>query len=88
MLPLQAMAQDVNVTRYFTGLWSQTEHESQGINLQVIDQTSGDKVSVVYWFTYGDDEPLLFNKGHYAVPAAHPDDRATADEQYTPELTL
>ncbi len=63
MLPLQAMAQDVNVTRYFTGLWTQTEHESQGINLQVIDQTSGDKVSVVYWFTYGDDEKSAWFMG-------------------------
>ena len=63
MLPLQAMAQDVNVTRYFTGLWSQTEHESQGINLQVIDQTSGDKVSVAYWFTYGDDEKSAWFMG-------------------------
>lgn len=48
-------AQDVIVTRSFTGLWDQPEHESQGINLQIIDQISGDKVGVAYWFTYGDD---------------------------------
>ena len=48
-------AQDVIVTRSFTGLWDQPEHESQGINLQNIDQISGDKVGVAYWFTYGDD---------------------------------
>jgi len=54
-MPLVAMAQDVVVTRNFTGLWNQTDHESQGLNLQVIDQTSGDKVGVAYWFTYGDD---------------------------------
>ena len=54
-MPLAAMAQDVVVTRNFTGLWNQTNHESQGLNLQVIDQITGDKVGVAYWFTYGDD---------------------------------
>ena len=53
--PLAAIAQDVVVTRNFTGLWDQPEHESQGINLQVISQASGEKVGVAYWFTYGDD---------------------------------
>lgn len=55
LLPLQALGQEVAVTRYFTGLWDQPEHETQGINLQVIEQDSGDKVGVAYWFTYGDD---------------------------------
>ena len=54
-LPLGALAQDVIVTRNFTGLWDQVDHESQGINLQVIDQVDGSKVGVAYWFTYGDD---------------------------------
>jgi len=54
-IPLLAFAQDVLVTRNFTGLWDQTSHESQGFNLQVIDQITGDKVGVAYWFTYGDD---------------------------------
>ena len=54
-MPLAAMAQDVVVTRNFTGLWNQTSHESQGLNLQVIDQITGDKVGVAYWFTYGED---------------------------------
>ena len=53
--PLAAAAQDVIVTRHFTGLWDQVEHESQGINLQIIDQFDGSKVGVAYWFTYGDD---------------------------------
>lgn len=55
MLPLQAIAEDVIVTRHFTGLWNQPDHESQGINLQVVNQDSGFKVGVAYWFTYGDD---------------------------------
>ena len=54
-LPLVAAAQTVLVTRHFTGLWDQVEHESQGINLQIIDQADGSKVGVAYWFTYGDD---------------------------------
>jgi len=56
VMPLLAMAQDVVVTRNFTGGWDQTDHESQGISLQVIDQDSGEKVAVAYWFTYGDDD--------------------------------
>jgi hypothetical protein len=55
MMPALVTGQDVIVTRNFSGLWDQPEHESQGINLQVIDQDSGDKVGVAYWFTYGDD---------------------------------
>jgi len=54
-MPLVVMAQDVVVTRNFTGLWDQTSHESQGLNLQVIDQISGEKTGVAYWFTYGAD---------------------------------
>ena len=55
ILPLSVMADDVMVTRHFTGLWDQPEHESQGINLQIIDQDSGDKVAVAYWYTYDDN---------------------------------
>ena len=55
ILPLSVMADDVMVTRHFTGLWDQPEHESQGINLQIIDQVTGDKVGVAYWYTYDDN---------------------------------
>ena len=55
LLPAIALANDVIVTRSFTGLWDQPEHESQGINLQIIGQASGDKLGVAYWFTYGED---------------------------------
>jgi hypothetical protein len=55
LLPAFAVAQDVIVTRNFTGLWDQPEHESQGLNLQIITQANGGKVGVAYWFTYGDD---------------------------------
>jgi hypothetical protein len=55
LLPAFAAAQDLIVTRNFTGLWDQPEHESQGINLQIIDQAGGEKAGVAYWFTYGDD---------------------------------
>jgi hypothetical protein len=55
LLPASIFAQDVIVTRNFTGLWTQPEHESQGINLQIIDQADGSKVGVAYWYTYGAD---------------------------------
>jgi hypothetical protein len=53
--PALSWAQDVIVTRSFTGLWDQIEQESQGINLQIIDQFDGSKVGVAYWFTYSSD---------------------------------
>jgi len=55
LLPLGAAAQDMIVTRHFTGLWDQVEHRSQGINLQIVHQDSGEKRGVAYWFTYGSD---------------------------------
>lgn len=55
MISSAAFAQDVIVTRNFTGLWNQTEQESQGLNLQIIDQDSGQKTAVVYWYTYASD---------------------------------
>jgi len=53
--PAAAFAQDIIVTRNFTGVWTQPAHESQGVNLQIIDQIDGSKVGVAYWYTYGDD---------------------------------
>ena len=55
LLPMHAMSDDVVVTRNFTGAWDQPQHESQGLNVTIIDQASGDKIAVVYWYTYGDD---------------------------------
>ncbi len=54
--PLVVIAQDVVVTRNFTGGWDQPNHESQGLSLQIIEQAAGDKVGIAYWFTYGDDK--------------------------------
>jgi len=53
---LNAMAEDVLVTRNFTGAWNQPLHESQGLNLTIIDQVGGDKIGVVYWYTYSNDD--------------------------------
>jgi len=51
-----ALAGDLTVTRYFSGLWEQSRQESQGIVLQIIDQEEkGNPKAVAYWFTYGDD---------------------------------
>jgi len=43
------------VPRHFTGLWDQVEQESQGIALQVVEQASGARRAVAYWYTYGTD---------------------------------
>ncbi len=39
------------ITKGFTGLWLQPNHESQGFDLQIIDQ-NGLPQAVVYWYTY------------------------------------
>jgi len=43
------------VTRHFTGIWDQVNQESQGIALQVVEQVSGARRAVAYWYTYGAD---------------------------------
>lgn len=73
LVPASAAAQDVIVTRHFTGLWDQPEHESQGINLQIIDQVSGEKMGVAYWFTYGDDRSSAWFLGIGPVSGNHID---------------
>jgi len=55
IIPMLAVAEDVIVTRNFTALWDQPLHQNQGINLQIVHQSAGEKVGVAYWFTYGDD---------------------------------
>ena len=55
LLPTFVAAEDVIVTRNFSGVWDQAEHESQGLNLQIVNQASGDKIAVAYWYTYSDD---------------------------------
>ena len=46
---------DFMVTRHFTGSWAQVDQESQGLNLEVIEQFDGSRRSVAYWYTYGAD---------------------------------
>jgi len=53
--PVSAMAAELVVTRYFSGLWDQPKQENQGVVLQIVDQEVDVKHAVAYWFTYGDD---------------------------------
>jgi len=64
-----ATAQDVIVTRHFSGHWDQPEHESQGIILQVVSQAGGQKSAAGYWFTYGDDMESMWLLGVGPVSA-------------------
>ena len=59
-----AIADHVLITRHFTGIWTQPDHESQGLVLQISDQLDDSKLGVAYWFTYGDD---LFSSWFLAV---------------------
>ncbi len=44
-------SQAVVITKSFTGLWQQPDHESQGFDFQVIDQ-NGLPQALTYWYTY------------------------------------
>ena len=54
---------DFMVTRHFTGAWSQVDQESQGLNLEVIDQWDDSRRSVAYWYTYGTDRKTAWYLG-------------------------
>ncbi len=50
-----AFAENVLITRYFSGSWDQPEQESQGFILQIAERPDDQKIGIVYWFTYGED---------------------------------
>jgi hypothetical protein len=50
-----ALADNLLITRHFSGVWDQPEQESQGIILQIGEQDGDEKVGIAYWFTYGED---------------------------------
>jgi len=54
---------DFMVTRHFTGAWAQVDQESQGLNLEVIDQWDDARRSVAYWYTYGADRKTAWYLG-------------------------
>ena len=51
------------VTRNFTGIWDQVDHESQGIALQVVEQLDDSRRAVAYWYTYGADRKTAWFMG-------------------------
>jgi len=48
------------VTRHFTGIWDQVDHEAQGIALQVVDKPEDSRRAVAYWFTYDSDREAVW----------------------------
>jgi len=54
---------DLMVTRHFTGAWDQVDQESQGLLLEVIEQTDDTRRSVAYWYTYGADRKTAWYLG-------------------------
>jgi hypothetical protein len=65
--PFDAVAQDSGaapegmiVTRHFTGIWDQVDHEAQGIALQVIEQLDDSRRAVAYWYTYDSDREAIW----------------------------
>ncbi len=56
-------ADNLMVTRHFTGAWTQVDQESQGLNLEVIEQLDDSRRSVAYWYTYGADRKTAWYLG-------------------------
>ena len=50
-----AFADHVLITRHFSGIWDQPDHQSQGLVLQIASEEDDSKLGVAYWFTFGDD---------------------------------
>ena len=48
------------VTRHFTGVWDQIDHEAQGIALQVIEQLDDARRAVAYWYTYNSEREAVW----------------------------
>jgi hypothetical protein len=57
----------VVVTRHFSGLWEQPEHQNQGFTLHVVHQFSGERIAVAFWFTYGEDKESAWLMGQGPV---------------------
>jgi hypothetical protein len=66
-LPIQLAAQDLIVTRHFSGIWDQPEHENQGFTLHIVHMLSGEKVAVAFWFAYADDRESAWLVGQGPV---------------------
>jgi hypothetical protein len=43
------------ITRAFSGIWDQPDHQSQGFIIQISEDESGNPIGVTYWFTYDGD---------------------------------
>ena len=61
--PEHASARGMIVTRHFTGIWDQVDHEAQGIALQVVEQLDDSRKAVAYWYTYGADRNSAWYMG-------------------------
>lgn len=56
-LSISALADNLLITRSFSGIWDQPEQQNQGIVLQIGENPGDVKVGVAYWFTYGENHP-------------------------------
>ena len=56
-LSISALADNLLITRSFSGIWDQPEQQNQGIVLQIGENPDDVKVGVAYWFTYGENHP-------------------------------
>ncbi len=43
------------ITRAFSGIWDQPDHQSQGFIIQISEDDDGNPIGVTYWFTYDGD---------------------------------
>lgn len=50
-----AVADGGELTRSFSGIWDQPDHQSQGFIIQITEDDEDGKLGVAYWFTYDGD---------------------------------
>ena len=55
------------VTRHFSGLWEQPEHQNQGFTLHIVHQYSGERTAVAFWFTFGENNEPTWLMGQGPV---------------------
>ena len=60
-------AEGIIVTRHFSGLWEQSEHQNQGFTLHVVHQYNGERTAVAFWFTFGEDKEPTWLMGQGPV---------------------
>jgi hypothetical protein len=56
-LSISVLADNLLITRSFSGIWDQPQQQNQGFVLHIGENPDDVKVGVAYWYTYGENQP-------------------------------